>query len=457
MLLSLRHSVAGGQYLAYTNLPIFWDPLITTLNRDISQSLPLSAPARNLQRLCVIRCIAWAGETIAILYALYGLELTLPYIGIAVVLAVSLLLAAGSLLRLRYLWPVTDPEFFLHLLADVLILSALMYLSGGATNPFVSYFLIPLTIAAATLPPRYIYAITGATLAAYTLLLFQYVPVELLKPTHHAHDSGLNWHILGMWINFVVSAALITFFIVQMAGNLRQQDRILQSAREKNLRNEHIVGIAAMAANTTHALGTPLSTMAVLLHEMARAYALDSRLQQDITLMRQQIELCKTNLQGLMQAAERLQTEQHPLVSADRFFTQLLEQWQQNRPSAHYSLQLDGVPPAPAIANSPMLAQAIQNLLDNATDASPERIDINLSWNAAEVVFRIRDYGPGIPLESADRIGKPFFTTKSGGLGLGLFLSHATLELFAGSVRLFNQPGGGTLTEVTIPAGAGHA
>lgn len=427
------------------------------MNRDISQSLPLSAPTRNLQRLCVIRCIAWAGETAATLYACYGLELALPYAGIATVLAAGLLIAAGSLLRLRYPWPVTDLEFFLHLLADVLVLSALMYLSGGATNPFVSYFLIPLTIAAATLPRPFIYAVTGATLTAYTLLLFHYVPVELLAPTHHPHDgSGLNWHILGMWFNFVVSAALITFFIVQMAGNLRQQDQILQRAREKNLRNEHIVGIAAMAANTTHALGTPLSTMAVLLNEMTRAYGSDSRLRQDIGIMRQQIELCKANLRALTQAAERLQSEQHPLIPADRFFSELLEQWQQGRPAARYAFRLDGAPPAPAIVNAPMLTQAIQNLLDNAADASPERIDTSLNWNASAVIFRIRDFGPGIPLESADRIGKPFFTTKSGGLGLGLFLSHATLELFAGSVRLFNQPGGGTLTEVTIPAGAGH-
>lgn len=432
--------------------------MVPGLNRDISQSLPLSAPTRNLQRLCLIRCIAWAGEVIATIYAYRVLELALPYTAIAGVLAGSLLIAIGSLLRLRYPWPVTDLEFFLHLFADVLILSVLMYLSGGATNPFVSYFLIPLTIAAATLPPRYIYAVTGATLLAYTLLLFHYVPVELLQPTHHAHDgSGLNWHILGMWINFVVSAALITFFIVQMAHNLRQQDRILQSAREKNLRNEHIVGIAAMAANTTHALGTPLSTLAVLLNEMAHSYRSDSKLQQDIVIMRQQIELCKTNLQGLMQAAERLQTEQHPVIAADLFFNQLLEQWQQSRPSACFSLKLDNALPAPSIANAPMLAQAIQNLLDNAADASPDRVDLSLNWNESAVIFRIRDYGPGIPLESADRIGKPFFTTKTGGLGLGLFLSHATLDLFAGSVRLFNQPGSGTLTEVTIPAGGVHA
>jgi hypothetical protein len=79
-----------------------------------------------------------------------------------------------------------------------------------------------------------------------------------------------------------------------------------------------------------------------------------------------------------------------------------------------------------------------------------------LSQDRPAAIFHIRDYGPGIPLDAADRIGKPFFTTKSGGLGLGLFLSHATLDLYAGSVRLFNQPGGGTLTEVTVPAGSGH-
>jgi two-component system sensor histidine kinase RegB len=157
-----------------------------------------------------------------------------------------------------------------------------------------------------------------------------------------------------------------------------------------------------------------------------------------------------------MQAVERLQTEQYPLIAADLFLHQVLEQWQENRPAALYTLAVSGTGAAPAIVNAPLLAQALQNLLDNAADASPGRLEIGINWNESAAIFHIRDYGPGIPLDAADRIGKPFFTTKSGGLGLGLFLSHATLDLYAGSVRLFNQPGGGTLTEVTVPAGSGH-
>ncbi|HEY3487552.1 MAG TPA: HAMP domain-containing sensor histidine kinase [Gammaproteobacteria bacterium] len=423
------------------------------MNQNLAQSLPLSAPAHNLQRLCLIRSIAWSGEAIATVYAYGELDIALPYRVISIVLVLNFLIIIGTLLRLRRNWPVTDAEFFLHLLADVATLSALLYLSGGGTNPFVSYFLMPLIIAAATLPRRYTYAVMTATLTAYTLLLFFYRPVELLAPTHHAHGgAGLNWHILGMWINFAVSAVLITFFIVGMARSLRQQDKVLQLRREKDLRNEHIIGIATMAANTAHALGTPLSTVAVLLNEIARSHRADPRLQQDIDTMKQQIDLCKTSLRALLQTSERLQSGQYPSIAADRFFTRLLEQWQNMRPAARYSLTMDPATPAPQIANAPMLAQALLNLLDNAADASPERMDINVDWNESSILFRIRDYGPGISLTTAEQIGKPFFSTKSGGLGLGLFLSHATLDMFAGKIHLFNQAGGGTLTEVSLPA-----
>ena len=63
----------------------------------------------------------------------------------------------------------------------------------------------------------------------------------------------------------------------------------------------------------------------------------------------------------------------------------------------------------------------------------------------------IRDHGPGVTLSIADQLGDTFVSTKTKGLGIGLFLTHATINRFGGGVSLYNHPEGGTLTEVTLP------
>lgn len=94
--------------------------------------------------------------------------------------------------------------------------------------------------------------------------------------------------------------------------------------------------------------------------------------------------------------------------------------------------------PARIIADPELLERALANLLQNAADAvrgqpSP-RITIELAAEKTETILRVRDNGPGIPVDRIDEVFVPFFTTKEGGSGIGLSLSrqiaaahHATL------------------------------
>jgi sensor histidine kinase regulating citrate/malate metabolism len=181
------------------------------------------------------------------------------------------------------------------------------------------------TIAAATLPWRHAWLIAAASMAAYTFLMVVYQPVPQLGQGNG--ETSLGLHVLGMWINFGLSAGLVTFFIYKMAHALRSRDQALSRAREA----------------------------------------------------------------------------------------------------------------------------ALTNLLNNAADANPDDITIRLDWNGEEVIIDIRDHGPGVAMSIADQLGETFVSTKSKGLGIGLFLTHATINRFGGEVRLYNHPEGGTLTEVTLP------
>jgi len=103
------------------------------------------------------------------------------------------------------------------------------------------------------------------------------------------------------------------------------------------------------------------------------------------------------------------------------------------------------------------LGQSLLNLLNNATDASPDNLDIRLDWDAQWIRLTIRDHGAGVPLAIAEQIGRPFITTKGKGFGLGLFLSQASVTRAGGTVKLYNHDEGGTLTELRLPHGSVRA
>ena len=135
---------------------------------DLSQS-PLS---KNLQRLFLLRNITLAVQCLTFALAYWALEMQLPWTEMVAVVALLAVLNLATWARLRRNWPVSSIEFFTQLLIDVFALSALLYFSGGSTNPFISLYLLPLTIAAAALPWTYTWAMAAITIGCYTLLLF---------------------------------------------------------------------------------------------------------------------------------------------------------------------------------------------------------------------------------------------------------------------------------------------
>lgn len=415
--------------------------------------LPLSTPNRNLVRLTIVRGITWTGFLIAIIVGVKILAFELP-----VTEVVSVVLAMG-LLNIATWWRLGRPravqhlEYLLHLLADVVGLTLLFYFSGGSTNPFITYYLVPITIAAATLPWRHAWIIAGCAMAAYSFLMFDYHPIPQLG--HINSSSPLSLHILGMWVNFGMSAGLVTFFIYKMAHALRRRDQALSRTREAALRNEQVLAVATQAAGTAHELGTPLSTMAVLLKDMQEEVKESPERQEDIELLRQQVDICKSRLQHLVSQADRRRMAEPEVLDAETWLTGVVQRWLVLRPDVRHRLDIANRRGRPWLAVDATLDQALTNLLNNAADANPEDVAIGLEWYTDRIVIDIRDHGPGVAMSIADQLGDTFISTKSKGMGIGLFLTHATINRFGGGVSLYNHPEGGTLTEVTLPrAGA---
>lgn len=410
-----------------------------------------SAVRQNLIRLSSIRAVALLGQIVALVYFTQISPIGLPATAIAVVLAVYASVTAATWQRSRMQVPITDNEFFTHLLADILFFSLLLYFSGGASNPFISYYLIPISIAAITLSRRYSIFVALTATVAYSLLLKYYMPIAALAPSHH-HGAGNNsLHILGMWANFAISAAIIIYFISRMALALKIQQQEIALQREAQLRDEQLLAVGTLAAGTAHELGTPLNTMKLLVDEMlVDKMPVDNS---DLALLNQQIDQCKTTLKQLLTTAEESQSSQLKAQSVTTYFSTVVERWQLMRPTLKANINFKDCVDSYAIFH-PTIAQSILNLLNNAADASTH-VDVNISWNTDTATIDIRDYGTGFDPAKMDSLGEAFVTDKADGLGLGLFLSQATLTRFGGSVSLQNiaasDSQSGTLTRILLP------
>jgi two-component system sensor histidine kinase RegB len=351
---------------------------------------------------------------------------------------------AVILLRLRSDWPVTEKEFFANLLLDVFFLTVTLYFTGGSTNPIVSYYLIPLIISAAVLRPAHTWVIAFLSIAFYTLLLFYYQPLELF--TASGHGAMTNAHFLGMWVNFGFSALLISWFVVRMAGTLREQSRAIARSRETGLRNEQIISVASIAAGTAHEMRTPLATMAVTVDEIGYEHP---ELKDEMNVLAQQIERCDSVLRELVSTS----TEDNRMIVTEFgvLLNKLLDKWSLARPEVKLETHIPEHVLKLEIRYDQSLQHALMSFLNNAADASPEFVSIRADSTPASILIFVEDHGPGIPAEIAGSLGKTYVSRKQGGLGLGVLLSQASVERLGGEVLLTGMPETGTRLEIRLP------
>jgi len=407
----------------------------------------LSASHQNLWRLTLIRILVLLAQAASVGFAYFSdlLPSPLPWTALWLTLAASATLCALTAFRLRFSLPVSEREYAAQLACDLLIHSLLLYYSGGSANPFVSYYLVPLTIAAATLSRFYSLLLAGLALAAYNLLIVWSQPLEMLPGQRE------KLLIYGMWLSFALAAVLITFFVAAMAAALRRQEELRAKRREEGLRDQQLLAIATQAAGAAHELGTPLATMSVLLKELRHEYP-EKALQEDLAMLQEQVSQCKSTLQQLVRAAEIDRREALPEQTASDWLDSALNRWNLMRPEVSYQYQCLGQGEPPRLSVPTDLNQALLNLLNNAADACPQQLAISLNWDNSHIHLCIHDQGSGVSPAIAKQIGQPFVSSKgSKGFGIGLFLSQASIRRAGGSLRLYPHAVAGTVTELKLP------
>jgi two-component system sensor histidine kinase RegB len=400
-------------------------------------------PARALLgRLLAVRVSLIAGWAAGITWLHWGLGIPMPLLPMATVLALMALFSLSTAWRLRLDMPATQMEFLAHLLADLTAFAVLVFFSGGATNPFVSLMLVPVIIAAISLRPRWVWLLAAVAGAYYALLLFVYQPLAVADPV-----AAYGMHLGGMWFNFLISAGLIAFFVTRMHAALRARDQELSALREKQLRDERILALGTQAALAAHELATPLATIQTTAHELASEFVNDPDIGADCRLLEKQAQACKRILTRL---AERARDTVPSVLPLDDWLKELIERWQVLRPDAKIVSRLTL---SERVFEPPDgLEQAILNVLNNAADAADAPVEFSATAAEDALVIDIADRGPGFSPEQKAQAGRVLFSGKPGrGWGMGLALTHATLERLGGSVTLSEREGGGSRVRITLP------
>lgn len=399
-----------------------------------------------LRRLVLMRTIALIGQALGIAIAWRWLGIDLPLLPMFTVMLLLVVFNGWTWRRMQLVRPAGDMALFAQLFVDVAALSMLLYFSGGATNPFVSFYLPSLAVSAAILPWRFALALAVFSLACYSAMAFTYVPLHVHDP-----DQAVAYHLFGMWANFALSAGLITWFVMRMSGALRARDAQLALAREKHLQSERILSLGTQAASTAHAMGTPLSTVAVIVGELrneAKSGTALAAYSEDLAIIEAQIALCKAAL-GHMSTPDA-GTNEAAMLST--WLQQFIEQWRLRHPAVRLNVSLPSG--NGHIRHAQAIGQILLTLLDNAAQAvARDDMPIHFSLLAGPqaATILIKNEGRGIDADLLKKLGYEPVQSTSGGQGIGLMLAFATARQIGVTIGLASSRRNGVAATLTIP------
>jgi two-component system sensor histidine kinase RegB len=411
-----------------------------------------AAGVENMQQLIQLRWIAVVGQIVTIAVAHWGFGIALPLEQMLGVLAFLAAFNLASQLRWKVHGDVANGELFLALLVDVAMLTAQLFLSGGASNPFVFLYLLQVIIGAVLLEPWSTWTMVGVTSLCFAGLALFSGPLEL--PVSNGHLPGP--YVLGVLTCFALNAALLVVFITRIGRNLRGRDARLADLRQRAAEEEHIVRMGLLASGAAHDLGTPLATLSVILGDWRRLphFSSDPELLDEVSEMQAQVQRCKTILSGILLAAGEARGESSVETTVSTFLDDLAEEWRATRPVFEFDYE-NRFGHDLAMVSDSALKQAVCNVLDNALEASPHWVRLEATHVADTLRLTVSDDGPGFAPELLADFGKAYVSTKGRPEGgLGLFLVVNVTRTLGGNVRVRNRPEGGAVVTLSLPLAA---
>ncbi len=406
-----------------------------------------------LDTLIRLRWLAISGQTVAIVVVQWLLGFSLPIGASLAVVALSAWLNLALRLRNPGARRLSDVEAAWLLAYDILQLAALLFLTGGLSNPFALLFLAPVLISATALSPRTTLLLGVLAAACAALVGFWHMPLPWAASGALGEVPDLpTLYLVGIWLALAIAIAFMGVHAWRVAEETRELSEALAATELVLAREQHLSALDGLAAAAAHELGTPLATITVVAKELARALPPDSPMSEDVRLVSEQAERCRAILR-------RLTTLDSGEAPFDRMpISHLLEDVV--APHRNFGITIavtlpNGAPGEPIIARNPGLLYGLGNIVENAVDFAESRVNIVAGWSEDEVTISVTDDGPGFPIELLDSIGAPYVTSRGrnrwkrggeadgedqNGLGLGVFIAKTLLERTGAGLTFVNRP-----------------
>jgi len=270
------------------------------------------------------------------------------------------------------------------------------------------------------------------------------VPVQL--------GAAIREAVLQLWLACAGSAAVL---FLALNGVVRSADRVMREQQARLTESQALASAVELAGAVAHNLRNPLAsirTAAEMMDGAATAQAEQAEHREDIIAS---VDRANRWITELVHVSQATQLPLEPVATLPMWRDCLQElQPEMNRQGVRWELQPGE---APAVRAHPaMLRQILLSVLANAIEAMPGGGPLAIGWRAehGRLAMTVDDAGTGISEQARKALFRPFFSTKSGGLGIGLALARRTLAQWDGLIDLQSRNGSGSRVTITLPMAA---
>ncbi len=384
----------------------------------------------NLDRKTLInlRWIAIIGQFSAINFVYFYLNLELP-----IIIAYSIIIL-GLLTNIYLQFKVKSTQlkdFYaaIFLFYDLIQLSALLYLTGGISNPFSILLIIPTIVSSTFLSMG-----TTIILGIFTLL-FLFLLTIFHHPLPGIHDQSITFpklYLTGYFFAIIIGLIFLSYFGIKFSGESKRRSDAVKKLQQVIAKEYELESLGGQAAAAAHSLGTPLATINVVASELKKEIGNDKNYSKDIELLVSQTKRCGEILKQI----SKKQIKEDEFFSKTTFedlLDEIIDTFQETS-SKQIFLVDDEDNHKLKLQRSPELIYGLRNFIGNAVKFSRKIVEIRIYSDDVNLNVSINDDGPGFPEDIFEIIGEPYIKSKSkeispnSGTGLGTFLGKTLLE-----------------------------
>jgi len=335
----------------------------------------------------------------------------------------------------------SDRSAFLFLLIDILQLGVLLYLSGGITNPFIIFILIPSVFSSSNLSFKTNTLLVILTIMIILFLTFSYkdLPINLNSDFHNNH-----YFYYSIPVSLIIALVFLNYFAMTFGTQSRLRKEALGKMEEVMAKEHELLSLGGQAAAAAHSLGTPLSTITIIAHDLMKQFKGQKEIEKDIELLNSQVNRCNDILKRLTLNP----VEEDEFIDKDinirDYINEIISSFKEIS-KKDFVFNFDQDSNSKKISKSIEIVYGLRNFIGNANKFSKNTIFINLKSNSETTEISIEDDGNGYPRDIVSKIGEPYLKSNYSkdkskeGLGLGLFIGKTLLEKNFASVNCRNS------------------